>query len=57
MKLGVPLYRKNVKTMECLQYPEQTTAILSRSGTKQITGVKSSQTARAAYPYNINNKR
>jgi len=43
--------------MEYLQYPEQTTFILSRSGTKQITEGKCSQPARAAYPYNINYKR
>jgi hypothetical protein len=57
MKLSILLYRRIVKTRECLQHPEQTAPILSRSGTKQITEGKCSQPARAAYCYNINYKR
>jgi len=50
MKLSVLLYRRNVKSREYLQYPEQTASILSTSGTKQIKEGKCSQPARAAYP-------
>jgi hypothetical protein len=56
MKLGNLLYRRNVETMERLQYPEKTTSIL-RSGTEQITEGKCNQPARAAYPYNVNYKK
>ena len=56
-KLGIFFYRRNAKTVECLQYPEQTTSILSRSGTKEIAEGNCSQPARAAYPSNINYKR
>jgi len=55
-KLGILLYRRNVKIRECLQYPEQTASILSRSGTKHIKEGKCSQPARAAYPNNRNDK-
>ena len=57
MKLGILPYRRNVKTTECLQYPEQTTSILSTSGTEQITEDKYNQPVKAAYPNNVNYKR
>jgi len=56
-KLGVLLYRRNVKIREFLQYPEQTASMLSTSGTKQIKEGKCSQPATAAYPNNRNYKR
>jgi len=57
MKLGILLYRRNVKIRKCLQYREQTAFILSRSGTRQITEERCSQPARAAYCNNRNYKR
>ena len=57
MKLGILLYRRNVKTMECLQYPQQTTTIISQSGKEQITEGKCNQPVKAAYPNNVNYKK
>jgi hypothetical protein len=55
-KLGILLYRRNVKIKECLQYPEQTASILITSVTKQIKEGKCSQPATAGYPNNKNYK-
>jgi len=56
-KFGILLYRRNLKIMECLQYPEQIASILSTSGTKQIKEGKCSQPGTAAYTNNRNYKR
>jgi len=55
-KLKILHHRRNVKIRECLQYPEQTASILSRSGTKHIKEAKYVQPPRAAYPNNRNDK-
>jgi len=48
MKIGILLYRRNVKIRECLGYPEQTASILGTTGTKQIKEGKCIQPATAA---------